>query len=116
MAAENGTATFQDLVTGDFYNVDVYYSDSAGAAATFNMAGAAVSTSDNSIKFDNPVKLVKLNIHTGTASAVGLYITANGKVVNGSSLRFLGILDTIQPAPVFNIGFKAGATIKIIQF
>lgn len=112
----NGTATFFDLTTKQLVPVDFYISDVVAANVTWNLVGAAVSTSDNFIRFDHPVVLVDLSIATGPTVMVGLVPYSNGALVNGVALRIANFLNTIQSRPKLNVGFAAGKNIQLKQF
>jgi hypothetical protein len=112
----NGTAIFQPVRGGTPITVDFYISDVLAAPVTWSLTGAAISTSDTFIKFDQDVVLTDLSIATGPTVMTGLFAKANAALINGAAFRIANFLNNIQSRPTIAVGFKANKNIQLIQF
>jgi len=112
---EQCTFTFKGA-SGRLYTVDGYVSDAAAAAVTFNPNGSAGSTSPQYWRCPEMVTLVDYSQVTGTGVAVGIYMTRDGAIVPGTSMRFANQLNSLAFRPALKVDFPAGALIGATQF
>jgi len=102
--------------SGRQYSTSGYISDVVGAKVTFSQNGAAGSTSDTFIQFDEPVVLNDVAILTGPTVATGFTLTAGGNTVPSSAILISPNLTTNANRNSPNIGFKTRTLIGAVQF
>lgn len=115
VAAQVGTGTFTGR-SGRQYTLEVYLSDVAAAAATFNPNGAAVAGSLPYWRCPEDVVLRDFSIITGLTATVGLVFLRDGATVPASTIRIANHLNTNPYRPTLNVLFKAGSLIGATQY
>ena len=114
MAATAGTLLMQGK-SGRTYSVDVYIPDATGTLLTFNPAGLATTTSQNTFRV--PEDVVIYDVSIGTApTAVGVALNINGAVKNGAALRWANQLQTLANRAKISIPVQAGDFLGGVQF
>jgi len=111
---QNGTATFVGR-SGRNYTIDVYVSDVAAAACTFNPSGAAGTGSLQYWVCPEDVVLRDFSIVTGLGTTVALLYSRDGATVPGSMIRVANHLNTNPYRPTLNVMFKAKTQIGAVQ-
>lgn len=119
MAATPTTATFSFKGIGQHkrnYSVSAYISDVSGARILFNANGAAGTTSDNYVQFNEPVVLTDVAVITGYADTTGFRMQSGAVDVPQSAILNAANLTTIQNRNAPNIAFNAQSQIGAVQF
>jgi hypothetical protein len=111
---EIGTATFVGR-SGRAYTIDVYLSDVAAVACTFNANGAAAAGSLQYWRTPEDVVLRDFSIITGLTATVGMIWLRDGATIPGSIIRMANHLNTNPYRPTLNMLFKAGTLIGATQ-
>lgn len=114
MAAQNGSLLLIGLKSGKTYNVDVYFPDAAGTYLTFNLAGAAASTSPNFLVLPEDCQVYDLSLTTApTATNVTLY--GDNAPVVGGVIRYANQLTSLPNRQRFNIRLPKGTQFQGLQ-
>lgn len=110
----NGSMIFLGK-SGATYSIDVYISDVANAAVTWEPTGAAGTGSLTFWRTEEPVVLIDFSVATGLADTTNISLTQNGGLVSGSVIRYANFLNTINTRPKLAIAFPAGVNIGAKQ-
>ena len=116
VTATTGTVTFRGLNTKMAQSVSIYISDVIGAKVTFNPNGAAASTSDTTVKFDEPVVVEDVSIITGPTVATGFNWYSRGVIVPNTANLISPNLTTNASRNFTRTAFAAGRLISAVQF
>ena len=111
---EIGTATFVGR-SGRAYTIDVYLSDVAAVAATFNPSGAAGTGSLQFWRCPEDMVLRDFSIITGLTATVGLTWLRDGAQIPGAMIRLANHLNTNPYRPTLNVMFAKGTNIGATQ-
>lgn len=113
-AARNGTATFVGR-SGNRYSIDIYISDVAAAAVTFNPSGAAGTGSLTFWKTPEQVTLVDVSLASGLTDTTNMTLTQDGGTVSGGVLRYANFLNTLAFRVPLAITFPAQVNVGAVQ-
>jgi len=117
VTATTGTATFKGLQSGKIYTPSLYISDVSAAAVLWNQNGAATSSSDSTLQFNEDVQLIDLAIISGPTVITGFTWYAGGTVVPASNQLIATCYTSVVSGRSFNpVGFKASRLISAKQF
>jgi len=116
MAAQNGTAKFQDLKTKEDYIVDVYFPDAVSTICTFNPQGLSASTSPEYWKVPNNGVIFKEIVLATAPTAVGAVITLSGNKLNNFALRYAEVLVALNNRLTFNVVIPGGEQFGLLQY
>ena len=114
MAAVNATIVLKGLKSGKTYSVDVYAPDAVATLFTFNAAGAAVATSNNSYRAVEDCLIKDIAVLAGP-TATGFVFTSNGNVINGGALRWANQLTSLPNRTNLTIPIRAGDFLGALQ-
>jgi len=114
MAAVNASLVARGLRTGKNYFVDVYAPDAVATLFTFNPAGNAVSTSNNTWRAPEDLLLVDISVTAGP-TATSFTWTQDGAVQVGGVCRWANKLTSLPNRVPLNIPIKAGSFLGAIQ-
>lgn len=109
-----GTMCFRGAQTKQLYEIDIYVSDVANAAVTFDGGAGAGASSPDFVTFNEPVILEDYSQVTGTADTTKMRLTAGGMPLR-QVLRYAIHLTTLATRPKLNIPFRVGTRIGAIQ-
>jgi hypothetical protein len=115
VTATNGTIRLIGK-SGTQYGASVYVSDVIGAPVTFNLVGAAVSTSPNFLTFPEDVALADMSILTGpTVMTLLVPYQGDSPIAGGKITGLANVLTTLNSRSFTPVIWKGGVKMQIFQ-
>jgi len=114
MAAQAGTLTCVGQNTGRTYSIDLYLPDAVATLVTFNPGGLAVSTSKESWKPPEDVRILDITV-PAAPTAVGASFKADDAVINGGVIRWANQLESLPNRQPLKLIIQKGTDISLLQ-